>query len=121
MKTNTINKILGNKVKILRKQIGMTQNELAKHLGLRSSGIISQVENGERGLKRENILKCAEFFGIDECYLFSENNYSEKELRAMIGLKKLIENAGKSKAMKLRYEKVIELLTEGFSIGDQKK
>ena len=108
-------------MKILRKQIDMTQNELAKHLGLKSSGIISQVENGERGLKVENILKCADFFGIDACYLISEYDYSEKELRAMIGFKNLVENPKKSKVMKIRYEKVIELLTEGFSIGDQKK
>lgn len=63
------NKIIGRRIKILREKMQFTQVEFAKMLGLKSSGIISQVENGERGLKGSNMAKAAEIFGVEEIAL----------------------------------------------------
>ena len=56
--------ILGNKIRILRTMSGKTQVELGKELGFSSSGAISQIENGLKGLKVESIIRAAEVFGV---------------------------------------------------------
>lgn len=45
-----LRRIFGKKIKQLRRIRGTTQVELAKELGFTSTGTISQVKNGIRGL-----------------------------------------------------------------------
>jgi transcriptional regulator with XRE-family HTH domain len=55
---------LGRKIKYLRELNNITQMELAKALGYESTGTISQIENGERGMKAEKMVLAANFLGI---------------------------------------------------------
>lgn len=49
----------------LRKKAGLTQRELAVHLGLNYYTYISQVENGDSTLASHHYEKCAKIFGMD--------------------------------------------------------
>jgi transcriptional regulator with XRE-family HTH domain len=78
-----LRKIIGNKIRILRKNIGISQVKLGTELGYSSSGTISQIENGVRGLQLASIMKAAEFFGVHPAVLISPvliENYSDIKL-----------------------------------------
>lgn len=59
-----INKITGKKVKELREKLGLTQEQLAKQMGISRSSI-SLIENGEKNLTLEEILKLSEILNTD--------------------------------------------------------
>jgi transcriptional regulator with XRE-family HTH domain len=63
-----IDKKLGENIKILRKQHGITQQKLADLLGL-SRPTISQIEIGERKLSADELIKLADIFNISVEYL----------------------------------------------------
>jgi transcriptional regulator with XRE-family HTH domain len=69
--TEALNKIIGNKIKYLRKINEITQVELKKELGFTSTGTISQVENGKKGLKLASLMKVAKIFGVHPAVLIS--------------------------------------------------
>lgn len=67
---------LGDKVKILRKNNGVNQDELAKILGL-SKGQMCNLENGKRNLSLVQLEKICKYFDVDLSYFFLlENNDS---------------------------------------------
>lgn len=51
-------------IKFLRTAQGMTQEDMANLLGLRSPSGITKVEKGERQLSVENLEKISDFFGV---------------------------------------------------------
>lgn len=63
-----IDKKLGENIKILRKQHGITQQKLADLLGL-SRPTVSQIETGERKLSADELIKLADIFNISVEYL----------------------------------------------------
>lgn len=63
----------GEKLKKLRKQKGLTQKNVADHLGLHSNSI-SMYEKGNRKISIENIEKLSQLFGVSTDYLISEND-----------------------------------------------
>jgi len=63
-----IDKKLGENIKILRKQHGITQQKLADLLGL-SRPTVSQIEIGERKLSADELVKLADIFNISVEYL----------------------------------------------------
>ncbi len=63
-----IDKKLGENIKILRGQHGITQQKLADLLGL-SRPTVSQIEIGERKLSADELLKLADIFNISVEYL----------------------------------------------------
>lgn len=72
---------LGENIKCLRKSFGLTQRELAKHLGI-NNDTISKCELGERIPTRDDIVKVAHFFRITESELLY-GNFAEKEKRVI--------------------------------------
>jgi transcriptional regulator with XRE-family HTH domain len=54
----------GEKLRILRKQRGMTVRELAEALGFTTHGYIGDLESGRRKPSLELALKIADFFGV---------------------------------------------------------
>lgn len=86
------NVILGRRIRILRRQMQMSQEELGALLGYHSSGMISQVENGLRGMDREKIKKAAEIFGVPFSVMMSEQDYSDTDLEMFRNLKTVIDN-----------------------------
>lgn len=68
--------IMGSRIKQLREERKMTQEELGKVLGVQKSAI-AKYENGRVGnMKRSSIKILAKFFGVKPTYLLG---YSEKE------------------------------------------
>ena len=54
----------GEKLRILRKQRGMTLKELALTLGLSTHSHLSNIETGKRTPSTELIIKIAQFFDV---------------------------------------------------------
>ncbi|AWN35752.1 LexA family transcriptional regulator [Methylobacterium radiodurans] len=52
-----------NNLKALRERSGLTQDQAAAAFGMSKSGYV-KIEDGDRGLKTERILKAAEIFGV---------------------------------------------------------
>ena len=82
-------KILGQKIKELRQIKGLTQIELAEKLGFTSTGAISQVENGLRGLKVESIMKVADYFNVHPIVLMTPYILKNDEIEIVSDLFKL--------------------------------
>lgn len=67
------NKELGMRVKVLRKQAGYTQAELAEKLHFDSEKTIAAMENGRRNITYKTAEALADLFKIDIYYLLDEN------------------------------------------------
>ena len=83
--------ILGKKIRKLRTTSGKTQVELAKELGFTSTGAISQIENGLKGLKVESIVKAAEVFGVHPFVLMTPYDLGQEEAEIVSKLFLLLE------------------------------
>ncbi|WP_179884294.1 MULTISPECIES: helix-turn-helix domain-containing protein [Bacillus cereus group] len=62
---------IGMRIRHIRKEKKITQEELAKELGFSGSSAISYIENGQRKLNADKIPKLAEILGvtIEEIFL----------------------------------------------------
>lgn len=75
----------GDKVKLLRTQMGWTQDDLAKKLG-KSKRTVVGYENGETyPRKREVYSVLAELFGVDVNYLLTENEEFNSQAGELYG------------------------------------
>jgi len=59
---------LNERVKEIRKTLGLTQSEFGKRLGV-TPAAISKIESGERGLTEQMLLAICREFEINETYL----------------------------------------------------
>lgn len=98
---------LGQKIRELREKAGMFQRELASKLEI-GDGFLSKVENNQKTLKREDLIKISKLF-----------NYSISELEALWIGTKLYEkikdeeealNALKVAEQEIRYRKEYDIL-----------
>lgn len=61
--------IMSSRIRTCRKQLGMTQTELADKLGIQNSAV-AKYENGRvSNIKRSTIQKMAEIFGVSPVWL----------------------------------------------------
>lgn len=73
---------MGDRIKFLREQQGMTQEELGEKIGVQKSAI-RKYEKGEvENIKRSSIKIMADLFGVSPCYLmgFDEDEGEVKQL-----------------------------------------
>ena len=83
------NKAVGERVKAVRKAMGITQRQLLEVLGSRTietdpikANYISMIENGKRGLSAKNIQKICAAYGVLPEYLMLSSDYmTDKERR----------------------------------------
>lgn len=70
--------MLGDKIKELRKGMHLTQEQLAKAIGV-SRSTIAMVEKNFQGTSRETLVKLAEYFGVSIDYLIRDTttNFTE--------------------------------------------
>ena len=54
---------IGNRIKKLRKRYGLSQQKLSEIIGMQRTSL-SQIENNERKIYSEELLKIANFFNI---------------------------------------------------------
>ena len=70
---------IGNKIKELRKQAGLTQSELAARLGVSSSSV-GMYEQGRREPDNDMILKLCNIFGVTSDSLIGNKKAESREL-----------------------------------------
>lgn len=56
---------IGDRIRSLREERGMSQLELAKRMGFKTKGAISHIENSGNDVTLKNIRKAAEALGVD--------------------------------------------------------
>ena len=95
-----ISKAIGKRLKKLRNERGISQQDPAGELGVNRS-TVSQIENGERQIKAEELLKLSEFLGVSsesllgarkepEIFLLMEKKLTNKSgLRISVPQKKV--------------------------------
>lgn len=67
-----VNKVVGQRIKQRRKELGLSQDELAKKIGYKTKGAISYFENGLRSPDFEVVQKIAEALNTDLKYFWVE-------------------------------------------------
>ena len=67
--TETVNTIIGSRIRLRRKAIGMTLAELGKKAHF-SVGFLSDLENGKRGVSAENLLSIAKSLNVTPNWFF---------------------------------------------------
>jgi len=75
-----LKKILGQNLKKLRKRAGISQVEFGGKLGLRSSGSISLIENGTRGLTLENLFRASQVLKVPLIALIAPGVISDEQV-----------------------------------------
>ena len=89
--THSFKAIFGKRIQELRKINDVTQMDLARAVGMSSTGAISQIENGTKGMKMSAIVKAAAFFGVHPIVLMSPVDHNKEDLEILIGIAKLME------------------------------
>lgn len=79
-----------NKLKILRKENNLTQDELAKKIGV-NLRTLQKWENGESSIREKNAKKLAEHFGVSVGYLLGYEDKVTKEFYKQLDLYNLDE------------------------------
>jgi transcriptional regulator with XRE-family HTH domain len=85
---------LGKKVRRLRKNLKMTQEDLQRELGYNSNGMISQVEAGIKGMSVEQVMVAATVLGVHPAVLLSNVEFSVEELELFQKLHQTIKEKG---------------------------
>ena len=67
---------MGNRIRELRRTMGLTMKQLGEELGVAES-TISHYETGRRQLDNETLLKLGEFFGVTVGYLLGVEENSK--------------------------------------------
>ena len=70
--------MLGNRIKILREELGLKQEELANKMSISPSSI-GMYETNKREPNNELILKLAQFFGVSTDYLLGKSDIRNPE------------------------------------------
>ncbi len=91
-----IKRAVGKRIKIVRQQNGLTQDQLAEHVGL-SPKYISGIERGVENPTMDILLRVAKILGVEpyDLFLFGESEESEKALRK--GIEKMVREADREK------------------------
>lgn len=92
--------LFGNRIKLLRKEKKLTQEELAQQLGLKGKSSIANYENGLNSPSDEIKLKMCEIFDCSIDYLMGKSKYKniydeihdEIEKYGVLDVQKLIRN-----------------------------
>lgn len=76
-----MNNIMGERIRALRKQHDLTQEELGKLIGVQKSAI-RKYEKGEvENIPRSSIKTMADYFGVEPSYLMGFDEVTERELQ----------------------------------------
>lgn len=91
-----IKRAVGKRIKVVRQQNGLTQDQLAEYVGL-SPKYISGIERGVENPTMDILLRVAKILGVEpyDLFLFGESEESEKALRK--GIEKMVREADRGK------------------------
>lgn len=105
---------MSDRIKSKRKEVGLTQEELAKKLGLQKSAI-AKYENGRvKNIKRSTIAKMSEIFDCSPTYLMDLEPATDKCIENIFtndNLENIIDNIGAlSPKEKNHFKKYLQLV-----------
>ena len=109
---------IGNNIMARRKELNMTQEELAKKMGYKSKSTINKIENGTNDIPQSKVVKFAEVLGTTPAALMGWEKQVEKKPE---------ETANKLAELFLRldmdegYSKMMGMLDEYFSLPESKR
>ncbi len=69
---------IGNNILLLRKQLGWSQEELAKKMGYKSKSTINKIELGKNDIPQSKIVQFAEVLGTTPAFLMGWSNEENK-------------------------------------------
>ena len=75
-----INVIIGNRIKKRRKELHLTQDELAKRMGYYSKTSICRIEKGETGFNQKKLLQFADALNVEYSYFFESTNAKKETI-----------------------------------------
>lgn len=70
---------IGDKIRTLREERGMSQLGLAKKMGFKTKSAVSHIENAGNDVTLKNIRKAADAFGIDPNYIMNWESQSSSD------------------------------------------
>ena len=65
---------IGKRIREKRKELGLSQSELAARMGLKSKSTICKIERGEDNLTADSVVKYAEALGVSVPYLIGRDD-----------------------------------------------
>ena len=71
---------MGDRIRELRKQHNMTQEELGKHLGIGRSAVLKYEKDEIENIPRSNIERMASMFGVSPAYLMGFEEWDSERL-----------------------------------------
>lgn len=80
-------KMIGDKVKELRKLLGMTQKDLAKNLGLKSQTTIAAIENNKNKPSNELLSKMSDLFKVSTDFLLEKVKWDDGYICLLLSVK----------------------------------
>lgn len=113
-----MNNVLGQRIKALREERGLTQKDLAKTLNIANT-TLSQYESGQRIPSDEVKIKIAEYFRVTLDYLFGVSDNKEG-YEYIDELRKRYKKKGKD-ISHLSYDEIDELLEKGLKVDEMFK
>lgn len=69
---------VGDRILVMRKRIGLTQEELAKRMGYKSKSTINKIELGINDIPQSKILQFAEVLGTTPAHLMGWDDDTQK-------------------------------------------
>ena len=104
---------IGKKIRTLREMNEMTQMQLATAIGMTSTGAISQIENGEKGIKLHAILRAADVLGVHPVVLLSVEDLDKDELKLMVDMMSFLKKKHRNpRALKPHLDAIKRLIEE---------
>ena len=112
MKKEELYKQIGKRIKSCRKEIGLTQEQLAELMDV-TPQMISSAENGSKGIRPENIIKFSNALNISCDYILTgctgitdlnhileySNNLDVNEIEQLIKLLQLLQKIAKKRGV----------------------
>lgn len=101
-----------DRIKMLRIERGLTQDELAKRMGYADRSMLTKIEAGKVSLTVDKVSMFAEILGVDPAYLAGFSEWQENQDRAL-ELSSLIKKASElDEADRARIAERIDMLLE---------
>jgi transcriptional regulator with XRE-family HTH domain len=105
-------RIMGKKIRLLRELNDITQVDLAKLLGYSSTGTISLIENGIKGMKNVAVIKAAGFFRVHPAVLFSPTDLDKDELKILSAVMNLLDENRRNPEKMKPYIDMLKMILE---------
>lgn len=110
---------VGERIKELRTNLGLTQEELAYKIGYKSRATVNKIESGEREITQSMIVKFANALHVTPSVIMGWETLSDIDVNEEREIKKIVNAALGNKKVKTFYTKVADMSPEDFETADK--